>query len=219
MPRFRRLVVPSYPHHVTQRGVRRQKTFFDDQDYQTYRDIAKNLLSSHEIEILAYCLMPNHIHAVVVPRCGDVLANYFGKLHQMYAKYANCRYEWTGHLWQNRFYSVVMDERHTLTALRYVERNPVRSGLVNLVQDWRWSSARGNLGLLDDPLIPNRPALQIVSDWASYVSCSEKPQELATLRRATGTGRPKGNRNFIETLESISGRQIQLRPRGRPKNR
>ena len=215
MPRFRRLVVPGYPHHVTQRGVRRQETFFDSQDYKTYREIAQNLLSSHEIEFLAYCLMPNHIHAVVVPRAGNELGSYFGKLHQMYAKYANSRYEWSGHLWQNRFYSVVMDEGHTLAALRYVERNPVRSGLVDRVQDWRWSSARGNLGLLEDPLVPNRPAVEIVPDWAGYVSGSEKPQELAALRRATGTGRPRGNPKFIETLESVTGRRIRLRPRGR----
>lgn len=217
MPRYRRLVVPDYPHHVTQRGVRRQKTFFDDRDYRAYLGIASDMLVSHSIDVLAYCLMPNHVHAVVIPRHDNSLASFFGKLHQRYAKYANCRYDWSGHLWQNRFYSVVMDERHTLTALRYVERNPVRSGLVDFPEDWQWSSARGNLGLTEDPLIPNRPALKIVSDWASYVSNSENLGELAALRRITGTGRPNGDRKFIDTLESLSGRRIRKRSRRRPK--
>jgi putative transposase len=217
MPRYRRLVVPGYPHHVTQRGVRRQKTFFDDRDYCSYLSLATDLLTSHSIEVLAYCLMPNHVHAVVIPQHDNSLASFFGKLHQRYAKYTNCRYDWSGHLWQNRFYSVVMDERHTLTALRYVERNPVRSGLVELPEDWQWSSARGNLGMTEDPLIRNRPALKFVSNWANYVSGSENPCEVAALRRMTGTGRPKGNKDFVAELESLSGRRIRMRSRGRPK--
>jgi putative transposase len=110
-----------------------------------------------------------------------------------------------------------MDERHTLVALRYVERNPVRSGLVDAPEDWQWSSAGGNLGLVDDPLIPDRPALNIVSDWPSYVSSPENMQELAALRRVTGTGRPVGEDSFIDTLESASGRRIRRRLRGRRK--
>ena len=219
MPRFRRLVVPGYPHHVTQRGVRRQKTFFDARDYRHYLAVAEQLLRSHDIEILAYCLMPNHVHAVVVPAQTGSLAAFFGRLHQHYAKSTNSRYEWSGHLWQNRFYSVVMDECHTIAALRYVERNPVRSALVKQPQDWQWSSARGNLGLVYDPLIPGRPALEWVSDWANYVSASESSQDLKALRRATGTGRPSGSEGFIVALESATGRRIRTRPRGRKTNR
>ena len=215
MPKFTRVVVPGHPHHITQRGVRRQTTFFDALDYQNYVRLAASLLRESSLEILAYCLMPNHIHAVVVPQRADSLALFFGKLHKRYAQQTNSRYEWTGHLWQNRFGSVVMDEQHTLTALRYVELNPVRSGLVEKPERWAWSSSRGNLGLLDDPLIPRRGALKIVPSWAEYLSTREDESALKQLRQQTGTGRPSGGPAFIEEIESITGRRIRRRTAGR----
>ena len=217
MARFRRLVVPGLPHHVTQRGVRRQTTFFDDLDYRRYLEIATALLPDSALQIWAYCLMPNHIHAVVVPQQPDALARYFGSLHKKYAQITNFRYEWSGHLWQNRFYSVVMDEKHTLTALRYVERNPVRLGIARYPQDWPWSSARGNLQTLNDPLIPGRPALSVMPNWSDYVSMPETDDDLKSLRKVTGTGRPCGDDGFIEKLEAASGRTIRKRAAGRMK--
>jgi putative transposase len=217
MARFRRLVVPGYPHHITQRGVRRQTTFFDELDYKRYLHIARSLLGDASLEIWTYCLMPNHIHAVVVPRERSSLAAYFGLLHKKYAELTNLRYDWAGHLWQNRFYSTVMDERHTLTALRYVERNPVRSGLVRNPEDWPWSSARGNLGLRDDPLLRGYPAHRLVPNWPEYLSCAETDANLRSLRKTTGTGRPTGDDAFIDRLEALSGRQIRRRRAGRRK--
>mgnify|MGYP001812562318 CR=1 FL=1 len=215
--RFRRLVIPDHPHHVTQRGVRRQTTFFDDSDYRRYLAIAEALLQEASLEIWAYCLMPNHIHAVVVPRTKDSLASFFGKLHKKYAQITNFRYEWSGHLWQNRFYSVVMDDLHTRVAMRYVERNPVRSGLVSHPENWRWSSARGNLRLKDDPLIPGRPALRVIPNWSEYLSGPERDGDLRSLRASTGTGRPTGRDEFIQMLEATSGRTIRKRKAGRKK--
>ena len=215
MPRFRRLVVPGYPHHVTQRGVRRQTTFFDDRDYQTYLRLATKLLIESSLEIWTYCLMPNHVHAVVIPHEETSLATFFGPLHKLYAERTNFRYEWTGHLWQARYYSVPMDQRHTLTAMRYVERNPLRSGLARRPQDWAWSSARGNLGLIDDPLIPRRAACSLVSPWRDYIGTAEGDEELKQLRDLTRTGRPSGNKRFVDELESLTGRQIHRRSAGR----
>jgi putative transposase len=217
MARFRRLVVPGLPHHVTQRGVRRQTTFFDDLDYRRYLEIAKDLLPNSGLQIWAYCLMPNHIHAVVVPRHPDALAGYFGRLHKKYAQITNFRYEWSGHLWQNRFYSVVMDEQHTLTAMRYVERNPVRSGITKYPQDWPWSSAQGNLQHQSDPLIPGRPALSVVPNWSDYLSVPETDDDLKSLRKVTGTGRPCGDDGFIGMLERATGRKVRKRKAGRIK--
>lgn len=217
MSKFSRLVVPGYPHHITQRGVRRERTFFDARDYQAYLRLAASLLEGGSLEILTYCLMPNHIHAVAVPERTDSLALFFGKLHKQYAQRTNLRYEWTGHLWQNRFGSVVMDEQHTLTALRYVELNPVRSGLVKKPQQWPWSSSRGNLCLVDDPLIPKRGALDIVPAWGEYLSTMENESALSKLRRQTGTGRPSGDPAFINEIESITGRRVRRRAAGRRK--
>jgi putative transposase len=215
MAKFRRLVVPGYPHHVTQRGVRGQTTFFDRRDYRRYVRLAAGLLPSSSLEILTYCLMPNHIHAVVVPKEASGLATFFGPLHKAYAQHTNLRYEWEGHLWQARYFSVPMNAEHTLTAMRYVELNPLRSGLEKSPQDWPWSSTRGNLRLVDDPLIPHRPALGIVPDWAAYLSVPEKDNALKQLRQRTNTGRPAGDESFILRIESLTGRQVQKRPAGR----
>ena len=165
MPRFPRLVIPGYPHHVTQRGVRRQRTFFDAADYQAYLDLAFELLDEWPITFWAYCLMPNHIHAVVVPDDKDGLSKYFAVLHRRYARRTNLRHDWHGHLWQKRFFSVAMEETHAITALRYVEANPVRAGLCESPPDWRWSSAQANLGLFADPphrsFTNDRPGTQL----------------------------------------------------------
>ncbi|MDJ0712312.1 MAG: transposase [Woeseiaceae bacterium] len=218
MPRFQRLVVPGFPHHVTQRGVRRQTTFFDEQDYRRYLNLARDLLDGAAIEILAYCLMPNHIHAVVVPEHDDSLANYFGPLHKRYAQHTNLRYEWAGHLWQARFYSVAMAAGHTLAAMRYVELNPVRSGLVDLPEQWPWSSARGNLGLVNDVLVPARRASTIVEDWQEFLAVPESQTEITNIRRHTQTGRPDGDVSFINEVESITGRRVRIRKPGRKRN-
>lgn len=215
MPKFRRLVVPGYPHHVTQRGVRRQATFFDDLDYKTYLRLAAKFLVPSSLEIWAYCLMPNHIHAVVVPQTERSLAAFFGPLHKLYAQHTNQRYEWSGHLWQARFFSVPMNESHALAALRYVEMNPCRSGLADKPEDWPWSSARANLGLAKDKLIRGRPAMSVSSDWCEYLSMPEDPDELKVVRRQTSTGRPAGDDLFIEKIESLTGRRIRRRPAGR----
>ena len=217
MSRFRRLVVPGYPHHITQRGVRRQTTFFDERDYRTYLRLARGLLADAPIEIWTYCLMPNHMHAVVVPQRPDSLATFFGALHKTYAELTNRRYDWSGHLWQNRFFSVVMDENHTLACLRYVELNPVRSGLVTTAAAWPWSSARGNLGVLDDPLIPERPALRMIPDWRAYLGNHENKTDLRALRRQTSSGRPDGDAEFIRRVENLTGRRVRRRRSGRKK--
>ena len=215
MPRFRRLVVPGYPHHVTQRGVRRQTTFYDDRDYRTYLSLACEMVVEARIEVWAYCLMPNHVHTVVVPELPDGLAKFFGRLHKTYAQLTNQRYDWTGHLWQNRFYSVVLDEKHAITALRYVEQNPVRAGLAHSPAEWPWSSARGNLGLVDDRLIPERPAMRFVPDWGEFLAVPESAGDLNQLRHETGIGRPSGDIPFLDKVESLTGRRIRKRRAGR----
>ena len=217
MPRFPRLVVPGHPHHVTQRGVRRQRTFFEEPDYQTYLKMALELTADWQIEFWAYCLMPNHIHAVVVPHQSDDLSKYFAILHRRYARKMNQRHEWLGHLWQKRFFSVVMDERHALASLRYVEMNPVRSGLCKSPRDWPWSSASGNLGLVDDPLIDRSRTNEIVTDWGAYLASEEDSTAIEQLRCQTGTGRPDGDDEFLVLVESQTGRRVRKRRAGRKK--
>ena len=209
MPRFRRLVVPGYPHHVTQRGVRRQTVFFEDNDYKEYLSLAAELLDTLDLSFWAYCLMPNHIHAVVLPGKERDLANYFAPLHRRYARRTNRKHDWRGHLWQERFFSVVMDESHTVAAMRYVELNPVRAGLCEAVHEWPWSSARGNLGYTKDPLLTKCGNDSVVGNWHEYLDLGDNAQQLDELRRLTRIGRPSGSDEFVESIELKSGRVVR----------
>ena len=101
MPSIARLVVPGYPHHVTQRGNRRQKTFLDSQDYLTYLDLITQAKRKAKCEIRVYCLMPNHVHFVVVPEREESLADLFKESHRRYTRRINFRKNWRGHLWSH----------------------------------------------------------------------------------------------------------------------
>ncbi len=216
MPRFRRLVVPGYPHHVTQRGVRRQTVFFEEGDYEAYLRLAVELLDGSDLSFWAYCLMPNHIHAIVVPGESASLASFFAQLHRRYARRTNKKHEWRGHLWQERFFSVPMDEAHTIAAMRYVELNPVRAGLCEAAHEWKWSSARGNLGYVSDPLVDKGTNGSVVGSWREYLNIDEDSRQLDELRRLTRVGRPGGDDAFVESIELKSGRVVRKR-RGAPK--
>ena len=209
MPRFRRLVVPGYPHHVTQRGVRRQTVFFDESDYKEYLRLAAELLVDSNLSFWAYCLMPNHIHAVVMPGEKNSLAKYFAVLHRRYARRTNRKHDWRGHLWQERYFSVVMDEAHTLAAMRYVELNPVRAGLCRSAHEWKWSSARGNLGHSEDRLLQKNGSGELVGNWHEYLKLGENEQQFDELRRLTRIGRPDGSDAFVESIELKSGRVVR----------
>ena len=130
MARIARVVAPGYPHNITQRGNRRQATFFREEDYRLYRQLMAEWCSFHGIAVWAYCLMPNHVHLIVVPQTEDSLRLAIGEAHRRYTCHINFRENWRGHLWQGRFSSYVMDEKYLLAAARYVELNPVRARLV-----------------------------------------------------------------------------------------
>jgi putative transposase len=204
-----RLVVPGYPHHLTQRGNRRQRTFFEEADYLAYIELISDLKGKAGIDVWAYCLMPNHVHFVVVPQHKHSLAKLFGVAHHRYARQVNASHGWLGHLWQERFHSFVMDEAHLLAAVRYVELNPVRAGLCVRPEDWRWSSANAHLHCAPDKLVDIAAMRERVSDWRRYLWEHETPDSLAFVRRHTRSGRPAGDKRFIEQLEWLTGRRLQ----------
>lgn len=208
MPRMARLVVPGYPHHVTQRGSRRQQTFFRDGDYRTYVKLLAGRLRACRVTVWAYCLMPNHVHLVVVPETETGLADLFRTVHARYARTINETYGWQGHLWQERFHSFVMDEPHLLAAVRYVELNPVRAGLCPRPEHWPWSSVHAHLGTHDDPLMPTKPMHEFVRDWREYLAEPLSGEQLDVLRKHSNTGRPVGEKTFVRRLEALSGRSL-----------
>jgi putative transposase len=130
MARLARIVVPGLPHHVTQRGNRRQQTFFGEADIDAYIALMAEHCAAARVAVWAYCLMPNHVHLILVPETETGLRDALGPAHRRYTMAVNAREGWTGWLWQGRFASCPLDEPHLVAAARYVELNPVRAGLV-----------------------------------------------------------------------------------------
>ncbi len=219
MPRIARLVVPGYPHHVTQRGNRRQRTFFQTDDYLKYLSFIAAAKPKAGCDIWAYCLMPNHVHFVIVPQNKHSLALMFKEAHRRYTRMINLRENWRGHLWQERFHSFVMDEPHLNATVRYVELNPVSAGLCERPQDWRWSSVHAHLQNKEDNLVTVKPMLERFPDWVAYLGERQSDRMLHNVRKHTKTGRPLGSEQFIEDLEAISGRSLRPRKPGRKPNK
>lgn len=214
MARLPRFVLPGIPHHVTQRGNRREQTFFEDGDYALYLDLLAEAAQRTGVAIWGYCLMPNHVHIIAVPQDEDGLARTFRYVHRHYTGYINARQRWTGHLWQGRFSSVAMDEPHFVTALRYVSLNPVRARLAARPEDWPWSSVRAHLAGEDDRFATVAPALERVGDFAAFL-CENFDEAFtyAALRKAETIGRPIGSPEWLDDMEARTG--LQLRPQKR----
>jgi putative transposase len=221
MARLARLVIPGLPYHVTQRGNRRGTTFFEDADFLVYRELLSEAARASGARVWAYCLMPNHVHLIVVPSDPDGLRATFANAHRRYARLINTRHRWTGHLWQGRFGAVAMDETHLAHAARYVALNPVRARLVERAEDWPWSSTRAHFAGCDDGLVEVAPLLERVGDFAAFLGSAEDQQASRALRMAETTGRPLGDASWVRSLEERSGRTLAPQKRGRkgPGNR
>ncbi|HOD84385.1 MAG: Transposase IS200 like protein [Planctomycetes bacterium ADurb.Bin126] len=222
MARLARVVVPGCPHHVTQRGNRRYDVFWDPRDRDKYETCLLEYARKYGLDIWAYCWMTNHVHLVAVPHREESLAQTLRDTHTAYTSYANRRMKESGHLWQGRFFSTPLDEGHLWSAVRYVERNPVRAGLVARAEDYPWSSAAAHCGRRRDgllsPAFPPPDWTAMIPDWSAWLG-DENPTETAAIRRNTHTGRPCGTTAFIRKLESLLGRLLLPQKAGRkPKN-
>lgn len=215
MARLARIVIPGLPHHVTQRGNRRQQTFFDDNDYDTYLRGLKQACDQFGVAVWAYCLMPNHVHLVVVPQAVTSLSKAMGRGHENYSRYLNHRMGWTGLLWQSRYRSFPMDDAHLYHAVKYAELNPVRAGLVREAHDYPWSSARAHLGHAADPLVDVGPMLDRVESWPQYLNESMDPEMLREIRRHAKSNLPWGSPRFLDRLEGVVGRGLRAQKPGR----
>ncbi len=172
------------------------------------------------VAVLGYCLMPNHVHWIATPRDEDGLAEAFGRAHCRYSHYFQAKLGTTGHLWQNRFYSCVLGLDHLVRAMRYVEQNPVRGGLVRRAEEYAWSSARAHVegadrrGMLDlcawERLVPRE-------EWREILQAAAERQEWHELERATSTGKPYGDEEFRRVIGLRAGRDLTLRGPGRPR--
>jgi len=218
MSRTARPVVVGLPHHITQRGNRGEDVFLTDSDRRYWLAGLAESSARHQLKVWAYCLMTNHVHLVAVPATESAMARALSALHTRYTQQANEERGWQGHLWHGRYFSCVLDDAHLWEAVRYVERNPVRAGLVGRAEHYLWSSAAAHCGLRGDPaLSTDLPLLDQVDDWASWLNEDQPDAMLAMLRRRTVKGLPCGDPAFVERIAAMVGRPLVDRPRGRPR--
>lgn len=209
MARMARLVVPGHAHHVTQRGNRRQPVFFQDDDYRAYLSLLAGWSAKAGTEVWSYCLMPNHVHLILVPSTEDGLRAALSETHRRYTRMVNFREGWRGHLWQERFHSFAMDEPYLMHAARYVALNPVAAGLVTRPEDWPWSSARAHLAGTDDGVVRVAALLDRIGDWAAFMEGGIKDAMVKRLETHIQTGRPLGSDDWIAALEARIGRSVR----------
>jgi putative transposase len=155
MPRPPRLQVAGGVYHVTARGNRRQPVFLDPDDHRFHLWCLNRATEQYQWRCDAYCQMGNHFH-VLVRLTAPNLSRGMQWLNGLYAQVFNQRHGLCGHVFQGRFHSaVVEDDGHLLELARYIVLNPVRAGLCDHPLEWRWSSCRATLGLVESPAFLN----------------------------------------------------------------
>ena len=222
MSRVSRVVAPGFPHHITQRGNRRQRVFVTPEDYEVFGRMLRKYARQADLSIQAYCLMPNHVHIVAVPAAETSLSRAFKPLFSAYTRHFNVGLGEIGRLWQGRFFSCPLDDSHLLSAVRYVERNPVRAGLVSIAEEFSHSSAAAHVGRRSDTLLSDPCGMTAATspkEWSDWLSdgADTDAEQIACLRRATHTGRVAGSVKFINRWEHILKRSLTPKKHGRPR--
>ncbi|HEX4079792.1 MAG TPA: transposase [Rhizomicrobium sp.] len=218
MARLARVVAAGAPHLVTQRGNRGQNVFFSDADYELYKTLLAEGCRIAHTSVLAWCLLPDRVHLILVPRDEDGLRAALGEAHRRYTREINNREGWRGFLWQGRFASYPMDAAHLPACARYVELSPVLAKLVKRPRDWRWSSARAHLLGRDDELARVQSLRDRVGDWREFLAQGISDDERKAIQSHESTGRPLGSPAFVSRLEKRLGRTLARQKPG-PKPR
>jgi len=222
MPRIARAVAAGFPHHIVQRGNNREKVFIDDEDREKYIDLLKKYSRKRNARVLAYCLMTNHVHLLVKPKENESMYKMMQGVTLCYTQFANRKYNRTGRLWESRYHSCVVDKDSYLWSVaRYIETNPVRAGMVKKAEDYAYSSAQAHvIGKEDNILNEEMIAETQRKEYRAFIREKGTEKDRDLIRYHTKTGKPLGDEAFMKRMEKRTGRDLALRPRGRPrKNR
>lgn len=231
--------IPKLPCHITQRGSYRYNVFRDDEDRLKYLSWIDEYSKKYRLFVFAYCLMDNHVHFIATPQKEDTLAGVLGIAHIRYSQYINKKKKASGSLWQGRFHSCTLNNSHLMAAIRYVEKNPVRAGIVKNAWEWKWSSAATHIGEANQMIhledITNLIDVSAES-WKQYLDSDENEKDINDIRKHTLSGIPlgtavsfnvKSDKKVDRLVSVLSGdklkkrtvRKLSVSPKSRPAKR
>ncbi|MBU1024234.1 transposase, partial [bacterium] len=214
-----RIIIPDIPYHVTQRGNNGQDVFFSNEDRIRYLKWFVQYSSRYKFDIIAYCLMTNHVHFVGIPLKSDSISRTFQVVNMMHTQSINKAKARKGHLWHSRFYSSPMDEKHAWLAVRYVEQNPVRAGIVDHAANYIWSSAKAHCEMTNDPVLSiGKEPDGMFDSWSEILGDVIKQDVVEQIRGCTMRGLPYGEWEFVKRVSSKMGLKTTKSKPGRPRN-
>ncbi|TAN59817.1 transposase [bacterium] len=225
MPRQPRLIVAGYPHHIILRGNNRNAVFYNDTDRRFFLKCLKAAKEKTKSKIYAYCLMTNHLHLLLEPSSEDGAGDLIQSLGRRYVRYINQAYKRTGTLWEGRFKSsLISRDEYLLSCARYIELNPVRAKMAGSPKDYPWSSFGFRAEGRPDELLDEDPVYKGLGatpserqvNYKEWFKRSASEEELSSIRNAVQKGGIFGNKGFFDRVAQLKGRDVVLRPRGRP---
>lgn len=226
MARLPRLVIPSQPHHIIQRGAGRQAIFHDTDDYLSFLRHLKEAAKQFKVAIHAYVLMTNHIHLLASPSDLTGMAKMMQWIGRHYVPYFNRKHDRSGTLWQGRYKAAVIDsERYFLLCSRYIELNPVRAAIVGTPGEYRWSSYLHHIGAVQDSLISEHPLYWALGNtpfsreaaYRGLIDQTISAKDATDLTDATLKGWAIGSEAFKNALEKETSQRVRPAKAGRPR--
>ena len=216
MPRTARASLGGYCYHVINRGNARATVCHQPDDYDAFVRLLQRGCARLPMRLVGFCLMPNHFHLALWPYGDGDLSDWIGWLLTAQVRRHHKVYRSSGHIWQGRFRAFAIEQDdHLRAVLRYIERNPLRAGLVSRAEDWPWSSLRWRR---EPPLLPflDPGPAQRHAQWLEQVNAPQTAAELAAVRRCVQRGMPLGSAGWVEQTASRLGLECTLREAGRP---
>ena len=221
MPRVLRVDVANHIYHVLNRANARVQIFSKNSDYKLFEQIVEEALERFEVDLLAYCIMPNHWHLVLYPKIDGELAKFMGWLTNTHTRryHAQNKTIGQGHLYQGRYKSFIcQDDKHFLTLCRYVERNAKKADLCTRAENWKWSSVyrREHGGIEQKKILSNWPVL-IPQDYLTWLNQPQTASEEEAIELATRRNSPYGSDLWKSSIIKQYGLEQTVRNPWRPK--
>jgi len=217
MPRVARALADEQVYHIINRGNRRSNVFNDRYDFLKMLELFKIASDKYEIDIYSYCLMNNHYHLVLYAKHGALLSACMQWLGTSYVRYYNKKYKVSGHLWQGRYKSfIVQKEEYLLTLMKYVETNPLRAKIEKDAFLYPYSSTKARVEKDENSFISNLP-IELPTDWLGFVNDKQLKSDVDMIHNSIERQAPLGNEVWQQKVSMLYGLESSLKPRGRPK--